>query len=311
MSTIKMRDIPVQKNSAPETNAQRAARYYNSGTAFQIEQSAVPPATFVDEAKRALDPDALTAVICCDSSSALGLKAPATAPNVLARYVVIRPGEQLELAAEASTMIFYCITGSGQIGDQEAILEWQTGDVFLMPGGKAICLRSRGDRNTVLWVVGDDPLVRFMDLNAKAPTNSSISPVHYPAKDIRRQIDLIYSAQQEPDTAGRAVIFSSDNHDKSRNIAPVLTLALNTLDPDTETRPHRHNSVAVMLVLEGESCRSSVDGNIKEWSKLSTTVTPPFAWHSHHNNGKVRAELLIVQDGGMFTHSRVNGFSFA
>ncbi|WGR92583.1 hypothetical protein MTX20_32160 [Bradyrhizobium sp. ISRA435] len=252
MSTITMRDIPVQKNSAPATDAQKAARYYNSGTAFQLEQSAVPPATFVNEAKKALDPDARTGIIYCDSSAALGLNDPATTPNVLARYVVVRPGEQLKLAAAASTMIFYCITGSGQVGDGDAVIEWQTGDVFLMPGDQAICLRSRGDRNTVLWAVGDDPLLRFMDLNAKSAAESSIAPVHYPAKEIRRQMDLIYSAEQEADTAGRAIIFSSENHDASRNIAPVLTLALNTLDPGMETRPHRHNSVAVMLVLAGK-----------------------------------------------------------
>ncbi|WP_441232078.1 cupin domain-containing protein [Tardiphaga sp. 215_C5_N2_1] len=306
-----MRDIPVQLNSSPSTSAQKSARYYNSGTAFQLKQTDVPPATFVDEANRALDPNTPTGVINCDISSSLGLNAPATTPNVLARYVVVRPNESLQLKAAASTLVFYAIAGSGQLDSDGTNISWQAGDVFLMPGDEAIDLRAQGDHNSILWVVGDDPLVRFLDVDAKSTKKAAIAPVHYPAKDIKEQIDLIYSADQEADTAGRALIFASERHDSIRNIAPVLTLALNTLDPGTQTRPHRHNSAAVMLVLAGEHCHSTVDDKVKEWSHLSTTITPPFAWHAHHNNGGKRAELLIIQDGGIFTHSRVNGFSFA
>lgn len=310
MSTLKMRDIPVQHNATCTTDAQKSARYYNSGTAFMKQLGEVPPSTFVDEAQQALDCAAPTGIIYCDNAEVLELGAPATTPNALARYIVIRPGESLDFQAHASTLIFYCITGAGQIGKDDAVIEWNKGDVFLMPGGDTIHLRARGEGNTVLWAVGDDPLIHLLDVSVKPPGQSSITPVHYPADDIKRQLDLIYTAEQEADTAGRALIFSNENYDANRNIAPVLTLALNTLDPGTETRPHRHNSVAVMLVLAGENCHSVAGDSVKEWTQYSTTITPPFAWHTHHNNGNVRAELLIVQDGGIFTHSRASGFSF-
>ncbi|MFA5488910.1 MAG: cupin domain-containing protein [Candidimonas sp.] len=310
MSTLKMRDIPVQCNANCTTDAQKSARYYNSGTAFMKQLSQVPPSTFVTEAEQALDPEAPTGIICCDNAGILELTTPATTPNILARYIVIRPGEHLDFQAQASTLIFYCLTGAGHVGKDGTVIEWSKGDVFLMPGGETMRLRSSGDGNTVLWAVGDDPLIHVMDVTAKPSGLSSIVPVHYPADDIKRQLDLIYTAEQEADTAGRALIFSNENYDANRNIAPVLTLALNTLDPGTETRPHRHNSVAVMLVLAGENCHSAAGDVVKEWTPFSTTITPPFAWHTHHNNGDVRAELLIVQDGGIFTHSRVSGFSF-
>lgn len=305
-----MRDIPVQLNASPTTDAQKSARYYNSGTAFQLKQSDVPPATFVDEIQKALDPNTATGIIYCDISDILDIGVPATTPNVLARYVVIRPGEHIRLDSAASTLVFYGIAGAGDLDSGDTAIGWQSGDVILMPGGAPIELRAKSDRNAVLWIAGDEPLMYFLNVDPKSTRTAAIKPVHYPAKDIRQQIDLIYSAEQEPDTAGRAIIFSSESHDGSRNIAPVLTLALNTLDPGTQTRPHRHNSVAVMLVLAGDNCHSTLDDGVKQWSELSTTITPPFAWHAHHNNGSKRAELLIIQDGGVFTHSRVSGFSY-
>jgi gentisate 1,2-dioxygenase len=229
---------------------------------------------------------------------------------VLARYVVIRGGGSMTFEAAASTLIFYCITGTGCVAANHGSIRWSPGDVFLLPGGDPIELKSLGEANTVLWVVGDDRVVQFSGMNVKSQNASTIEPVHYPAQDIRKQIDRIYEAEQEADTAGRAIIFSSARHDAIRNISPWLTLALNTLDPQTVTRPHRHNSVAVMLVLEGEDCYSTAGELRKDWVKFSTTITPPTSLHTHHNEGAVRAELLIVQDGGFFTHSRAAGFSF-
>ena len=42
----------------------------------------------------------------------------------------------------------------------------------------------------------------------------------------------------------------------------------------------------------------------------ATTVTPATAVHSHHNGGAQRAMFLIVQDGGLYYHTRALGFAF-
>jgi hypothetical protein len=65
-----------------------------------------------------------------------------------------------------------------------------------------------------------------------------------------------------------------------------------------------------MLVLDGEDCHSMAGDKVKPWIQHTTTVTPPFAWHTHHNDGGKLAKLPIVQDGGFYGHARVNGFSF-
>ena len=43
----------------------------------------------------------------------------------------------------------------------------------------------------------------------------------------------------------------------------------------------------------------------------TTTITPPVSVHSHHNGGNEQALFLIVQDGGIYYHTRAMGFEFA
>ena len=86
---------------------------------------------------------------------------------------------------------------------------------------------------------------------------------------------------------------------------------MNTLPPDGAQRAHRHNSVAVSLVIQGEECYSLIDGERKDWSPFATTITPPTSVHSHHNDGDNQALFLIVQDGGLYYHTRAMGFAFA
>ena len=51
-----------------------------------------------------------------------------------------------------------------------------------------------------------------------------------------------------------------------------------------------------------------VDKTRKDWEQFVTMVTPPGSVHSHHNNGGVLANWLIVQDGGLHYHCRTRGF---
>ena len=107
------------------------------------------------------------------------------------------------------------------------------------------------------------------------------------------------------------MVFSSESQAHRRNALPTLTLALNSLPAGEAQRAHKHNSIAVSLVVQGDDCYSMVDGARKDWSPWATTVTPPGAVHSHHNEGGKQALFLIVQDGGLYYHARTVGFEFA
>ena len=75
--------------------------------------------------------------------------------------------------------------------------------------------------------------------------------------------------------------------------------------------PHRHNSVAVSLIVDGPKGYSMVDGIRKDWEPWVTIVTPPESVHSHHNDSSSQASWLIVQDGGLYYHCRTMGFSYS
>jgi gentisate 1,2-dioxygenase len=305
-----MADMPVQRPADPRSAAETRARFFNSGNAFNVVLPDVPDASFTREPARALDPAAPTGFIACDLSADLGCAGPTTTPLVLARYARIRPGERLTERFEATGAIWYVITGAGRSEGGGDSIAWSEGDVFVLPGGVEHA-HTAGPEGAVLWVVTNEPLLAFERFRAAEVERTAIDAVHFPAAEIARQLDRIYQVAKGDDTAGFAIIFSSARQEASRNIMPSLTLGLNSLPPGESQRAHRHNSVAVTLVIRGERCWSEVDGRRKEWSPWATTVTPPTAVHSHHNGGDKRALFLIVQDGGLYYHARTMGFSFA
>ena len=134
--------------------------------------------------------------------------------------------------------------------------------------------------------------------------------MHYTAAEIERQVNVLTSLPETEGQAGVALIFSSDTNEASRNALPTLTVAMNYLPPGITQRPHRHNSVAVSLVIKGEGCFSVIDGKRKDWAPWATTITPPVSVHSHHNGGTEQALFLIIQDGGIYYHTRAMGFEF-
>lgn len=302
-------DLPAQRAQAPATDAEARARFFNPGNAFNVILPPVPDASFTAEAARALDPETPTGIVYCDASDALECPFPATTPLVLAGYARIRAGETLTLSPRASGVIHYVIQGAGQTTSGDETVRWGAGDVFVLPGDRPQA-HSAADGDAVLWVVSNEPQLAHEHAQAPARGEAPTPVVHYPADEIRRQIDFLYEIGRDQEVPGTALIFSSDVQEASRNALPTLTLAMNTLDPGVAQRPHRHNSVAVSLVVQGERCYSKIDGRRKDWSPWATTITPPVSVHSHHNDGDARAYFLIVQDGGFFYHARAMGFEF-
>ncbi len=248
-------------------------------------------------------------MITCDSSKELACDFPATSPLVLAHYAKIRAGETLTTDFAASGVIAYVIEGGATTRCGTETAAWNAGDLLILPGGVPATHEAAGD--AVLWIVTNEPLLAFEKLRPPAPGTAPTELVHYRADEIARQIELIYDIGRGEDIAGSALIFSAERQEASRNILPTLTVAMNSLPGGAVQRPHRHNSVAVSLIIRGDRCFSVIDGKRKDWAPRATTVTPPGAVHSHHNGGNSQALFLIVQDGGLFYHTRTTGFEFA
>ena len=302
-------EMPAQHAADPATAAQGRARFFNSGNAFDVKLPPVPDHAFVDEPVRALDPDTPTGLILCDISEVLECPFPATSPLVLAGYARIRAGEELETAPRASGVIAYVIQGTGVTQCGNEAVDWKRGDLMLFPGG-TVQRHFAAEADAVLWIVSNEPQVAFEGLQPPAEGDAPTDVVHFAAADIDAQLNYLYENAEEDELPGYAIVFSSAQQEASRNVLPTLTLAMNSLPGGTMQRSHRHNSVAVSLVISGEGCYSMIDGNRKDWSPWATTITPPVAVHSHHNSGNSRALFLIVQDGGIYYHTRAMGFEF-
>ena len=302
-------ELPAQRALSPTSNAQTRARYFNSGNAFMLELAPVPNAVFTDEPAQALDPSSPTGLTACDASTDLQCPFPATSPLVLARYARVCAGESLTMHFEASGALHYVIQGYGVTEAAGEQVEWGPGDVFVTPGGIALTHRA-GEQACVLWTVTNEPQLAFEHLRSPPPGQAPTEIVHYPAAEIARQIELLYAVGGDEQISGTALIFSSDRQEAGRNVLPTLTLGMNTLAPGVTQRPHRHNSVAVSLVVRGQGCYSMIDGERKDWAPWATTITPPTSVHSHHNVGTEQAMFLIEQDGGLYYHTRATGFEF-
>ena len=303
-------EMPVQRAANPASLAQARGRFFNTGNGFNVQLPPVPDRIFADEAARALHPDTPTGLIACDISAELACAFPATTPLVLARYARIRAGETLTTDFAASGVIAYVMQGTGTTRCTGEEIAWTADDLFILPGGAAAA-HTTGDAHAVLWVVTNEPQLAFENLRPPALGEAPTRIVHYTGIEITRQIDLLYQVGRNEQIAGSALIFSAEQQEHTRNILPTLTVAMNSLPGGVVQRPHRHNSVAVSLVIRGDRCFSVIDGKRKDWAPWATTITPPVSVHSHHNGGNEQALFLIVHDGGIYYHTRAMGFEFA
>ena len=301
--------MDVQTPLNPESDAAARARFFNAGNAFNIVLDPIPDMVFKAEIDDAMAADAKTGFTICDNSHVLGTKTPATSPLLLARYARINTNETLEATFNTEGSIWYVISGTGTTCFTDQTFQWGAGDVFILPGGAPASLAAKGG-DAVLWVVTNEPQMDFQNVQVTKTVDSGVDIVHYPAAELDRQIKTIYKVDQGEDAPGVGLILSSEKQLASRNVTPTLVLGLNTLAAGKSQRAHRHNSVAVTLVVEGENCYSVIDGVRKDWAPYVTTVTPPVSYHSHHNKGNKLAKFLIVQDGGIYYHARTMGFSF-
>jgi gentisate 1,2-dioxygenase len=296
--------------SAGARDYTREARYFSSADGFNIVLPPVPAHVFAAERDVALDPRTPTRLVPLDLAAALGTPFPATTPLILARYARIRAGEKLATRFASSGDIYYVIAGAGESAWGTEALAWEPGDVFCLPGGSAVTHRAR-EGDAVLWVVTNEPQLGFERAQPPAPGEAAVRPVRYPAAEIRRQLEGVHRLPAARTMTGKAVTFSSAALETQRTCLPTFTLALNSLLPGETQRAHRHNAVAVTLVVDGDRCFSLIDGQRVEWVRHAVMITPPGAVHSHHNEGDRLALFLIVQDGGLHYHTRTMGFAYA
>ena len=314
LDELRLRALLDADSTAPRASSAYTdnARYLTSLDGFNLKRPAIPAHVFRAERDRALAPGAPTGLVPLDLSATLGLDYPATTPFILSRYARIRAGQTLSTAFRASAELYHVIRGAGTTTAEGAgdggPMAWRAADTFCLPGGGAS--HHAAVEDTVLWITTNEPQLRFEGFQPPAPGMAPIRPALYPMAEVRRRLLGVYQDPRAAAMAGKAIHLGNVALESSRTTTPSFTLALNSLLPGEAQRGHRHNAVAVTLVLAGERCYSLIDGERADWERHAVMITPPTAFHSHHNDGSEVALFLIVQDGGVYYHCRTMGFSY-
>jgi len=295
--------------------ATRDAIWYVPEGAFDRGLAAVPAHLFVQEQRRALAPERPTGLIPMDLSEVLGTVGPATTPAMLARYVVVRAGERLAHAFEATGEVYYVARGRGTTtaaGDGAAAdtcIAWRSGDAFVLPGASRT--EHHAEVDSLLVCFTNEPELAYAGVRApEAAHNRVVRPAFFDGRTLDAKLGLVHQRTGPQLTAGKAVILATTPMAAMRTVLPSLTAAVNTLEPGGQQRPHRHNAAALTLAIESEGVHSRIDGRDIPWIRFGLMVTPPQAEHSHHNHGPRMMKSFVVQDGALYYQLRNAGFAW-
>jgi gentisate 1,2-dioxygenase len=275
----------------------------------------VPLVTFDPERHRSV----ATGVVPFDLAEVLEIEhGPATSPALLASFVRIAAGDEVVTDPVATSELYCVVAGSGTSVVDGHELRWAEGDVFVLPSGCRAGHRASADA-TLYWVT-DEPLLRHLGV---APTSRRFEITHFPAARIRAELEAIESSPRATDRNRLGVLLGTSANEQAQTVTHVLWAMVGKLPVDATQRPHRHQSVALDLVVACEpGCYSLVGRSIDEsgaivdpervdWQPHGAFVTPPGLWHSHHNESGAPAWFFPVQDAALHTYLRSLDIRFA
>jgi gentisate 1,2-dioxygenase len=265
-----------------------------------------------------------TAIHAFDLSDELGCIGPATSPALAAHALRILQSEQIEAGALATSSLFVVMEGQGELYREAAAspgplqLHWQAGDVIVLPSGPAATLHAHSD--SALFWVHDGPLLSHLGVDRLHPR---FEPTHYPAETLQAELDQLLCDPSASQANRLSLLLGNRAFASSRTVTHTLWAMLGLVPAGAIQPPHRHQSVAIDLILDCQpGCYTLVgrelqpDGTIHnpervDWQTGGVFVTPPGLWHSHVNSSDQAARLMPIQDAGLHTYLRSLDIRFA
>ena len=119
-------------------------------------------------------------IIPLDISNQLQCESPASSPSLLASFVRINAGESLPTRANATSQLFYVLSGSGSTRFGEHELPYRQGDLFTLPSGPDAI--HAADSDSVFYWVNDSPLLQYLGVT---PTTPRFPPTLYIREESR------------------------------------------------------------------------------------------------------------------------------
>jgi gentisate 1,2-dioxygenase len=306
----------LDKPSKLKSLIENCLYYEYTKAADPIGSGAISKIPFT-EFGRELHETGSTRIIPLDISEELGCEGPATSPALCANFVRILAGEALSTNFNATSQLFYVIHGSGRTKFDGIDIPWETGDFVVLPIGKET--RHFAGTDSAFYLVHDEPLLRYLGVKANI---QRFKPTLYTSEDSLRELDKV---RKEADAVNRSrvsVLLANKELDQTLTVTHTLWAMLGVLPKDTIQLPHRHQSVALDLILDCEpGCYTLVGTRISQkgeiinatridWKPYSVFITPPGYWHAHYNESSSEAHLIPLQDAGLQTYLRTLDIKF-
>jgi gentisate 1,2-dioxygenase len=281
-----------------------------SRAADPIGSGAIAPVPFA-EFPAALHEQGPTRVVPLDLSRQLGCPGPATSPSLCANFVHILPGESVRVWPNASSQISFVMRGRGRTRFDGLEIPWGPGDFVTLPAGAAALHEAEAD--AALYWVHDEPMVRYLGARVEAPT---FRPTLYRAEAARAELARAAADPEAQKRSRISVLLANRACDQTLTATPTLWAMFGILPEGDVQVPHRHQSVALDLIIDCEpGCYTLVGKELDDrggivdpvrvdWEPASAFVTPPGLWHAHYNESGAAAYILPIQDAGLHTYLR-------
>ncbi len=289
----------------------RNVRIYEYSTAADPIASGATPAIPHAEFPASLHETGASRIIPLDLAGQLKQPGPLTSPGLAAHFIRIEAGKSVVTQSNASSELYYVLRGAGTTRFGSHTIPWSKGDILTLPAGSG-AVHEAEDDSAFYWVT-DEPLLRYLGAKATEPT---FAPTLFRAEDTLRELA---AAAADPEAANRSrvsVLLANKECDQTLTITPVLWAMLGILPIGAVQLPHRHQSVALDLIIDCQpGCYTLVSKELGpdgamidpvrvDWKPASVFVTPPGEWHAHYNESGTEAYLLPIQDAGLQTYLR-------
>ena len=258
-----------------------------------------------------------SAIVPLDLSQRLGTAGPATSPGLAAHFIRIQAHEGVKASAQATSSLFYVLSGHGscrrsaEANSPACEIAWSAGDLFVLPAGAAPLLHA--DSTSVLYWVHDAPLLSYLGVS---PSQPRFDATHYGGAWLRQELEALAAAPGSERSNRLSLLLANRDLPNTRTVTHVLWAMFGLVPAGATQAPHRHQSVALDLIIE---CQPGVytlvgtdlndDGSIRnpqrvDWQAGGAFITPPGHWHAHVNESGAPAWLLPIQDAGLKTYLR-------
>jgi gentisate 1,2-dioxygenase len=288
------------------------ARYYEYTSAANPIASGHTSQVPAKQFGRELYLDAPTSIIPLDLSADLNIgHGPATSPGLLASFVRIRAGENIPTSPNATSQLYYVLEGRGFAAVNGQLVQWEKGDFLTLPATSKATFYA--DSDAVFYWVHDEPMLRYLGAEATEP---KFRATKFPRARAVAELEAIANRPGANEKNRVSVLLSNAGEEQTLTITHVLWAMFGLLPAGQQQQPHRHQSVALDLILDAQpGCYSLlgtrlddrgriVDPIRVDWEPGGAFVTPPGMWHAHYNESGANAHLIPVQDAGLQTYLR-------